>query len=255
MPPIPSKYAWARQVAPASSHKVTPGGYLRYVFPQLFLGVLFLCFAAAGFFAPWQGGPVAGIIIGAVSLPLAIGCFIWAPIRASKIIPEVDVYPEGVLWLKGVEYEGLTWNEITEFYRSDYTVNGVTQSRNIVLKTAPGALVVFEHALTDYENLANSVQQETTLCLAPSALEKFHAGETITFGEMTINTQGITVDKTFFRFEDIETIQIDNGALIVLPEGKPKTERKAGYLGLTPNYLVFLKLLEESNAPRVQVLS
>lgn len=254
MPPIPSKYAWAKQATPTSSHQAKLGGYLRYCFPQLFLGGLFLCFSAAGFFVPAQEGPLVGIIIGSIFLVLGVACLVWAGVRCGRIIPEVEVYPEGVLWLQGAEFRGARYDEIAEFYRAEAMVNGVTQVKNVVLKTTSGEMAVFEHALSDWEQLAEVIGMQTTFCLAPPALEKFRGGETVSFGEVSIGPDGLTVDKEAIPFQAMKEIHLGNGAVMIYTEGNKASDCKAIYLGVMPNYLVFLKLLEESEAPQVKLL-
>jgi hypothetical protein len=254
MPPIPSKYAWARQAQPTSSHATNLGGYLRYSFGQLFMGVLCLCFSAAGFFVPAKEGPVVAMSIGAVFLVLAAACFVWAAVRCSKLIAEVDVYPDGVLWLQGAEFRGARYDEIAEFHRAESTVNGMTQRKNVVIKTTGGEMAVFEHALSGWEELANELGTRMTLQLAPRALERFHAGETVAFGSVSIGPDGLTIDKELIPYSDMKDVHLQNGAVVVYTKSKKGGDCRAAFLGVMPNYLVFLKLLEESPAPPVKLV-
>ena len=246
IPDIPERYSWAWKEEPRSSHHATAGGKFKFASLQYFLAILCAVFAGIGFFVPAKEGPVVGFSVGVVFVILAIASIVWGIVTTLRVISIVDVYPSGVLWLQNGDWVGGRWEDL-EVY-----VNGSLSKKHIGITTTDGQKAELHYFLSDWKTMADTIVMETTIRKVPEAMVRFDAGETIRFGDAAIDREGLKVGKNRYRFEDLTNIVLANGMIQLLKRGQ-KGICDAITFGSTPNYMVLLKLLDVSDASRVQV--
>jgi hypothetical protein len=251
MTAIPTTYSWARG-RPISVHTIGAAGFFRYNGGVLLMAVLMLGIGGLLLGVHFGRGPqtntlIPGLIFAALAIPLVI----WAIVRFQGLIHEVRLYPAGVLWSQAVKWRGWLWEEIEQVYRTEVRVNGGISTKHVVLASG-GKKVTLQYALSRWDRMAEVIQMETTNRLLPYARENYAVGETVDFRKVAISEHGLTIERKEIAFGDIKSIELTNGMLLVYPQGR-RSDPRTAVLGDIPNYLVLLKLLEESPAPPVRV--
>jgi hypothetical protein len=252
MPPIPDKYDWARDERPTATFSAGPVDFLRYTWPYFFFAALALGFACIGFFVPAREAPVVGMIVGLVGVLIAVAMVAWGAVVWTKVVRHARLYPDGVMWLEGGRWRGARWDEIEELYRVEIYVNNSPSKKEIVVKSSRGVKGTLTHALPRWAKLAEAVQMQATMALGPAARARFKAGEALVFGPVKVSVRGIKVNDEVMHWEDVASIRVSNGYLNVVPRGK-RTDGVFVSLAEVPNYLVLLKILEESPGPKPTV--
>src|SRR5262249_6862143 len=123
------------------------------------------------------------------------------------------------------------------------------RKKEVVVKTDRGLKGTFTHALPRWAKLAEALQMQTTMALGPAARAKFQAGDAVGLGPVKVSVRGIKVRDEVLHWDDVASIRIANGYLTIVPHGR-KSEGHFVALGEVPNYLVLLKILEESPGPK-----
>lgn len=253
IPPVPDKFEFATG-RPLSAHTAGLGGWLRFNGAILLLAGIAVLIGGGLLALHLTRGPQAntlipGLVIAALAVPL-VG---WAVARSSGLVAEVRLYPDGVVWFEKGRWRGARWEEIDEFYRTEVIVNGSVQTREVFIRTAGGHSGRFTHALPRWAKMAEVLQMQTTMAQGPAAQARFRAGEAVAFGEVRVSPRGIKIDGQSLDWQDVDRIEVGNGALLVYGVGKRKGPHAAS-LGSLPNYLVLLKLLEDTPGPKPTLL-
>lgn len=251
IPRIPDKYDWAQDTRPVSTFTMGVGGFFRSIGAALICGVLALVLALVGFFAPVKEGPVVAMTMGILCSAGLVGCVIWGVFSCLAPIKHVRVYEDGVLWISKGKWYGALWEDIDECYRKEIIVNGTANTRDLAIKTRRGQKAVFSIVLSRWEKLAEAVQMRVTMLRGPEVQEDYQAGESVRFGPVTVGQDGLKVDGKELEWDEIKSIEIVNGYLSVQAGGKRGKSHDVA-LGDIPNYLVMLRLLEDTPAPPVQ---
>jgi hypothetical protein len=253
-PPIPSTYPWARGNRPSSTHTTGAAGFFRYNSNPFLLAGIFLLIGGLliGVYfgrGPQTGTLLPGLLFGLVAVPLVV----WAIVRFQGLVHEVRLFPEGIVWLQGGQWRGWLWEEIEEVYRAEVRVNGGISVKHVILKGG-GRKVTLQYALSRWDKMADAIQMEITSCLLPQARADYDSGEELRFGSVSISQDGLRIEKSNVAFDEIKNIEIGNGSVIVYLSGRKGACKVASFSEIA-NSFVFLKLLEESPAPPVRLLS
>jgi hypothetical protein len=230
---------------PISKHRADTGGFFGHTWAFFLLAALSAGFGIIGFFVPAQEGPRVGIIIGCITMPLAVGLVVVGIWRWVMLIKHVDLHEGGLVWNDGSK-QMAGWDDIKEFYRAEVIVNGAVNRREITIKTHDGHEATLTYALSKWKELADRVQYEITIRKVPEALANYQAGEKVQFGkEIAISQEGITIEGKTYPWERVRGTRLCNGYITVTTG---QDEEHAFAVGDTPNFPVLLKLLEISPA-------
>jgi hypothetical protein len=230
---------------PISKHRADVGGFFGHTWAFFLLAAFAAGFGCIGFFVPAQEGPMVGIIIGCIAVPLAIGLVVFGIWRWVMLIKHVDLHEGGLVWNDGSK-QMAGWDDIKDFYRAEVIVNGAVNRREITITTHDGHTATFTYALSDWKELADRAQYEITIRKVPEAVTIYQAGEKVRFGkEVAISLEGITLDGMMYSWDRVRGARLHNGYITVTTSGG---EEHPMAVGDTPNFPVLLKLLEISPA-------
>jgi hypothetical protein len=159
----------------------------------------------------------------------------------------VEVFEGGVTWYDS-GWQAAAWDEIKEFGRAQVSeiVQGVRhiRKREVRIRARDGRRATFLWALSDWDTMANNIEERVTLQKIPAALEKYEAGESQEFGKkIKVSQDAIILDGTRYSWDEVESVQVLNAILFVNTGKKKEWSRK---LAAIPDYPVLLKLLEMS---------
>src|SRR5207302_2240230 len=107
------------------------------------------------------------------------------------------------------------WDEIVEVHRAERrVVNRDATSKSMHLKFADGSSVRFDQALTDFDDLASSIQMTTGELLMRRKMEEFVAEGRAEFGPVTVSPQGVEMQGEYFAWTELGSHRIENGHLV-----------------------------------------
>jgi hypothetical protein len=240
-----------------SQHRLFAGGVTSRYAPQFLLFAI--CFAiglglaALGIQNPQNNALLPGVIGMGASLLFLIGPVVGWFRRARG----AEAHADGLVWTDAAGRHECRWEDITEVYRIERITNRTFRYTLLRLVLADGRQAQFDHALSDYNMLADHVQQQTAELLTPAKRQAVE-GAGADFGPVSISRVGITMSGEHFVWQDIEQYTIFNGSLIVFPRSYKGHSVKEQALSQVPNYAIFLFFLRElcgdPMAPNLSIL-
>jgi hypothetical protein len=111
-----------------------------------------------------------------------------------------------------------------------------------------GAVVRFNHSLSDYDGLVAAVQRGVTAALLPGARRQLSAGE-VQFGAIRLTTKGIAADGKVLPWDKTERVWVGNGHLGWRSE---RGQAREFPLKEIPNYGILLNLIRERIGERCE---
>jgi hypothetical protein len=233
-----------RKDKPISVHTAGPVGFLRSQAAPLFLAGFCIVMVPVALFVPSKEGPEVTRWIAIGAAVGAMASLVWAIVAYSTLVKKVTIYPDRVEWNDQIA----TWEDITDVWRTEIIVNGTMQTRQVVIKTHDGTSATFMYILSDWADMAEKIQVETSKILGPPAFEAFEAGKKVKFGNVVIGPSGVSLSGKAVPWELIARTTIENGHYCIYQAGDQWASVSAS-LGETPNMLVLLRLLEMTPKP------
>lgn len=144
---------------------------------------------------------------------------------------KTDIYP----W----QHIDAMWQQVTRrYYNGIYT--GTTHKYTI--RRSDGAQLILNDIFPDVELIGNRIAQEITRCLLPRAITSYNAGQTITFGKLSVNMQGVSNGREMLPWNQIKGINVNRGIVSVKKEGKILNWSTV-QVAHVPNIFVFMALV------------
>lgn len=227
-----------------SVHQANFMGFFRTQMAPLCLAVFGVFLLLIALFVPVKEGPQVAFWMGTISALGAVGCLVYAVVAYSLLIKQVTLYPDRVEWNNQVA----SWEDITDVWRTEIIVNGTMSTRQVVIKTHDGVEATFTYILSHWERMAETIQSESAKVIGPEALADFSRGKTVKFGDVSVSQKGVTICGKLVPWDAVERTTISNGHYCVFRPGEEWSSLQVS-LGSTPNFLVFLRLLEETPHP------
>lgn len=106
----------------------------------------------------------------------------------------VYICPGGLLYQHSGKTEAIRWNQVESFWqhvvrRYSYGIQTGT-THLYTLRRNDGATFKFNDQIYNVETPGNTIARETTRSLLPRCIAAYQAGQTITFGQISLNQQG-----------------------------------------------------------------
>lgn len=141
------------------------------------------------------------------------------------------------------------WNDVhsmtsavTRHYRNGiYT--GTSHIYTLVVRD--NQRIILNDALQNVEELAGAIQQNIFPHLYKDAADRFNAGQTVAFGNVSIHKNGITIGKKDYGWEDVQQVTINNGFLTVTRKGGGLFKGAAAAASTVPNLPVLLSIVNQ----------
>jgi hypothetical protein len=245
--PKPKPAAAPPEPPPASPYQFSLSGFLSLYSPHLGLTILL---AGLGLFAIIVGRARATndlFIIGVLALVASLGPLI-PPILASlKTVDSAELDEQAIRWQDAAGSHSRTWQEVREVYRLEMRRNGF---RVTELKLVPiaGEAAVFNHSLTQYDQLAEKAQgYHAAVWLATKRAEV--EGPGATFGPVTLLPDAVLVQGERLAWEEIEQYGLMRGYLCFVTRRLQGRTTKMVAAKEIPNYVLLLQLLEAFGKP------
>jgi hypothetical protein len=181
-----------------------------------------------------------GIIVACGSLLLLVPVYLGLVRRPRH----VEVSEEGLAWKGRDGEQRCRWDEIREVYRLDRTVNQTFTEKKLVWVLADGRRVTTDQTLSDFDSLADAVQEQTTTHVLAAKRPALDGGGA-EFGTVVLARSGLTIGGKRFSWDEIDHSTLFNGMLYFFPKSYQGNDSEDAKLSETPNSLVMLQLLDE----------
>lgn len=246
--------AEAQQVS-ASSHLGRPTAAYRAKFTiKKAIAVAFLFAVGLGMLAvvilDSSSVPPSTVIAVVIASVLFLALPLWIVVDAVRS-RDIQVYvcPGGLLYLHGGKTEAIRWDQVDACWRkvvktSSYGIQTGTTHR-YSLRRADGATFKFNDNIGNVEALGNTIAAETARTLWPRYIAAYQAGQTLLFGKISLNQQGVNNGKEWLPWYQLSPIQIQRGFLSLQKEGDRQGNRRVIPAADIPNLDVFLALVND----------
>ncbi|NDJ55306.1 MAG: hypothetical protein GYB68_19720 [Chloroflexi bacterium] len=208
------------------------------LFTLLSLGVAFDDLGAGVFGLVCFGGLSLICLVG------LIGMIVWA---TRTKVRTVSIHPEGIVDISGQKEVVLRWEDVKEMYyavtqHKSYGVN-TYRSHSYTVVSYAGDKLVYGNGFSDIEKIGEALASRITATLLPKIIERIQSGETVAFGKLGMNRQGIVKGSQTVPWDEIEEVKLRQGFISIRKQGK-----WFNWTGIavsnTPNVFVFLSLAD-----------
>lgn len=226
LPPDVYQGAYAAQLGDQPRAEYHPALTVKNIILGVICLLLGLAFAGGGL-AAGQSSDGSGSMV----ILVLIGLFFIAGgiyILLSGVIYKgwgVYVYENGFVFKKGNQAAQpfrwdqieAAWHSVTRHYRNGiYT--GTTHRYRV--RRSDGYEVVLNDRFHKVEELGDLVHNTVTRTKIPQVFAAYNAGQTITFGPLSVSAQGIGNGKSVLPWAEVKDISIQSGYIAVSKAGK-----------------------------------
>lgn len=160
----------------------------------------------------------------------------------------VYLFQRGIVIEKRNQVQTLPWNQVAEIWQSitrRYR-NGAYVGTSYVytLRREDGYRIKLDNLTKDIAELGPTVAQGIAQELIPRALQSMRAGQTLGFAPFSVNQQGISNEREFIPWSQVQAIDVKQGRLTIKKTGMSRGWDTA-MVAKIPNYLVFTVVAEE----------
>lgn len=201
---------------------------------------------AVGVVLAMVGLPEVGILVGVMGgifMVLRGFALLGAWISGSQ---RVLVFNEAVGYVKGDQVTAMRWDDIREIYQDIYTyrVNfvPVVNRHNYTLNGADGRKIKLTRSIHKIEEVGPMLHQAVTKHQVPKAIDTLKSGGTVSFGPFALNNQGLTMKNKPIPWNEIKSVRVNNGSIMVDRAGKITWSGIAA--SSIPNLYLFLTLID-----------
>jgi hypothetical protein len=165
------------------------------------------------------------------------------------LMPYTFVHVHGIVQVNGSKIDIFHWNQIVAFWGavSDHFFFGFQTgtSHSCAVLLTNGKDYRFSEAFLNIEELSNTIIRQATQYLLPKAIDAYHAGTPVFFGNLSVSQQGISNGKLTLAWNRIEDFEVFQDAITV--KTTTKRGRKTLVLSLKvkslPNVSVLVALV------------
>lgn len=163
------------------------------------------------------------------ALPIAIFCLVFGlPALItwfSRGKWTVEVYEHGLVLRRGAQSKAITWDSIAAVWQyltrrtSWYFFMPSRWVTIYIIQTKDGERFTFDNKYKNALQLGQIIQTEVTNRLLPQMASAYRNGETISFGELSLNQQGLIYRDKQLPWNAVKEFRIDRRYIFVDQEG------------------------------------
>ena len=176
--------------------------------------------------------------------------------RGGKVI---EVYERGLARIQGKQVKLTRWDEIDAVWQriTRYYHNGrYTGTTNVyTIQVKNGGRFSVTNIYKDIEALGQIIQSEVTKRLLPLLAHAYQSGQTINFGKLSLNTQGLIFKDKQLPWNQIKDLKIERGYISVKQEGGRWFNWAQVTADTVPNLFVFLALVDNIGGGIIEAAS
>jgi Tol biopolymer transport system component len=237
-------------ITPTAEFKKIEHYYARFAVPLIVLGVILAC--SGGFLLAtsqeWGNAMLAKTLVVLFGLGLfAVGWYVWFKDWREPDL-RVLVFPNGILMIKeGIEITAL-WDDIAAVWQSKvhrlFGIVTVNASHAYTIQLADGREFRFHGAIENVVELGNIIQQHVTKHRLPHTIDALEKGDTVPFGELSANAQGLSYRQRTLLWRYVEGFEIKRNSIVIRERGNSKNWASVKVTKI-PNLSILLALVAE----------
>jgi hypothetical protein len=188
-----------------------------------------------------EGMIVVAVVFAAIGVPL-VGMSL---AQRGKII---EVYEHGLARIRDSRVNVTRWDDIATVWQQitrNYT-NGVYTGTTYVytIQTRNGEKFKITNVYQNVESLGQIIQSEVTKRLLPPMVRAYQSGQTVSFGKLGLNPQGLIYKDKQLPWNEIEDLKIERGYISVKKAGGRWFNWAGVAAAKVPNLFVFLTMVD-----------
>jgi hypothetical protein len=160
----------------------------------------------------------------------------------------VYTFTEGLIRAKGKALDVIRYDQVAQVFFISRKGSYGTVSYTLTLVRSDGARFKISNTIQYINTLGSTVQSEVVRRHMPQALQAFKAGNTLSFGPLTVNTQGIGNGRGILPWNMVQPIILQRGFLIVKQIGQNSNFARVKVTEV-PNLPVFLGIVKYAQNP------
>lgn len=162
---------------------------------------------------------------------------------------KVYQFSYGLVRVKGTRVDAIRWDQVESVWQK-ITKGRYSTSRTYTLRRSDGASFTFTHALRHVEQLGQNMQQTIAAIHTPMAMTAYNAGNTLHFGPLHLNYQGISNGKEVLPWHEMQGVEIKQGYVNIKRMGKTFNWSRIAVANI-PNVLVFLNVVNHARSGQI----
>jgi hypothetical protein len=193
------------------------------------------------------------IVVIVVSLYLTNGLFYFCALLPIYIIFAavrkllkgnlcVYLFTNGLAWTRGRRCEMVRWEQIESIWRKKGQSQYVS-SLTCTLRLKDGRTLKIDDALKSINELVVIVQDRFRSVRLPEVIALYERGETVTFGKIQVDHQGINNGKELIPWDRLDSMAIREALVVAQKHGRPLKWSKVKEAE-TPNLYVLGSLVD-----------
>lgn len=252
---VPSSFTAVTELGePRKIYRISTGTKISTVFSV----VIYLVMAVGIFFVvrPMLSG-VQGAGLGSYPtiITFAVPGFLvfFAALQLVKFL--VDMNKAIVVYDKGIAFQsrGLQqwkWEDFVSIQAqvTRYTYYGVIPAgttQNYSLINMNGHYLGLNQTIAKVEELVADIRQGTKPILVDRAWNMYQMGQPVTFGPIMINKEGITLNRKFYNWADVQSVTVNNGQVVIAKKGGGFFSGASTPAATVYNLEIFLLILQK----------
>ncbi len=163
----------------------------------------------------------------------------------------VLVFPEGVVRIRRGQAQAIFWDEVDQVWqkKTEGFWARIWKGSLVFILQKPDLALQFDDSLPGLKKLGELILRNTLPFLLPRTLEAFEAGESLEFGKLKVNLQGLSHDQGTLAWADLQDIQLTADALVIYKKGK-WTKWFQATVSEIPNFHVLPALARHGSYPK-----
>ena len=177
-------------------------------------------------------------------LPVAIGFLFYYGLSNLLSPIVVAVYPHGFLYARGKHVDFCPWERVQAFWCYQYVVPEAMHRFRYWVTRDDGVVFAFKGSrLENVRDLARRILANVQERLLAPALEAYAAGQSVTFGPITVRPKGVEYKGRFLHWDQIARMGVDPESDFVIERFNKTYAWCELSTARIPNVLVLLYLL------------
>jgi hypothetical protein len=204
-----------------------------------------LAFAFFGLLDYWIGVGHILLIIGVIPLGFAAAHFL-------KLFRNYDlraiIFPEGLALTRAGMTEILRWDDVSliwehiEVHRVNFIP--VRSIHRYTIEINQGKKYIFDRTLKGIDALGLILKNKIGERLIPKVVKSLKAGQTVQFGDLKLNNQGLTYKDKSLTWNELKSIKVWQGQIYIHSMRKSWRPFASLKYALVPNAFIFLHLMK-----------
>lgn len=158
---------------------------------------------------------------------------------------EIETSAAGLRWVVPEGEHQVDWEDIREVYRYEKITNQTFREAHLIVVLADGERLDWNQSLSDFNQLADTVQASVCARLAPKLRADLQSGSAA-FGPIVLRPSGLSFNGTDLPWDRLDQIAVARGFLILGVRTMYGSRSESVAVGQIPNFPVFFGLLQET---------